>query len=97
MPFPDPSIEVLTAFRPVFTAPTWRKLMIELAWNAPDPRTPYRRSRPAREWQQYGGQLESLSSGAQPSTLVSVGGESSIAPTDRQDVCASRSLCGSGD
>src|SRR5215471_862910 len=27
MPFPDPIIEVLTAFRPLFTAPTWRKLM----------------------------------------------------------------------
>src|SRR5579859_7079774 len=27
MPFPDPIIEVLTVFRPLFTAPTWRKLM----------------------------------------------------------------------
>ena len=27
MPLPDPIIEVLTAFRPLFTAPTWRKLM----------------------------------------------------------------------
>src|SRR5215831_225181 len=27
MPFPDPIREVLTAFRPLFTAPTWRKLM----------------------------------------------------------------------
>lgn len=30
MPFPDPIIEVLTVFRPLFTAPTWRKLMILL-------------------------------------------------------------------
>lgn len=27
MPLPDPIIEVLTPFRPLFTAPTWRKLM----------------------------------------------------------------------
>ena len=27
MPLPDSIIEVLTAFRPLFTAPTWRKLM----------------------------------------------------------------------
>ena len=27
MPLPDPIREVLTVFRPLFTAPTWRKLM----------------------------------------------------------------------
>jgi hypothetical protein len=27
MPFPDPIIKVLAVFRPLFTAPTWRKLM----------------------------------------------------------------------
>src|SRR5947209_6943275 len=27
MPLPDPIIDILTAFRPLFTAPTWRKLM----------------------------------------------------------------------
>lgn len=31
MPLPDPIIEVLATFRPLFTAPTWRKLMILLA------------------------------------------------------------------
>lgn len=30
MPLPDPLLEVLAAFRPLFTAPTWRKLMILL-------------------------------------------------------------------
>ena len=30
MPLPDPIIEVLAVFRPLFTAPTWRKLMILL-------------------------------------------------------------------
>ena len=30
MPLPDPIREVLTAFRPLFTAPTWRKRMILL-------------------------------------------------------------------
>src|SRR5438874_26749 len=30
MPLPDPIIEVLTVFRPLFTAPTWRKLLILL-------------------------------------------------------------------
>src|SRR2546425_13354147 len=28
MPFPDPIRDVLMTFRPLFTAPTWRKLMI---------------------------------------------------------------------
>ena len=27
MPLPDPILEVLAVFRPLFTAPTWRKLM----------------------------------------------------------------------
>jgi len=31
MPLPDPIIEVLTVFRPLFPAPTWRKLMILLS------------------------------------------------------------------
>lgn len=31
MPLPDPMREVLLAFRPLFTAPTWRKLMILLS------------------------------------------------------------------
>ncbi len=31
MPLPDPIREVLLAFRPLFTAPTWRKLMILLS------------------------------------------------------------------
>ena len=30
MPLPDPIIEALATFRPLFTAPTWRKLMILL-------------------------------------------------------------------
>src|SRR5947209_13194037 len=30
MPLPDPIIEVLMTFRPLFTAPTWRKLMMLL-------------------------------------------------------------------
>src|SRR5438876_7120495 len=30
MPLPDPIREVLTVFRPLFTAPTWRKLMVLL-------------------------------------------------------------------
>lgn len=30
MPLPDPMIEVLAVFRPLFTEPTWRKLMILL-------------------------------------------------------------------
>lgn len=30
MPLPDPIIEVLAVFRPLFTTPTWRKLMILL-------------------------------------------------------------------
>jgi hypothetical protein len=30
MPFPDPKREVLTVFQPLFTVPTWKKLMMLL-------------------------------------------------------------------
>ena len=41
MPFPNPIIEVLAVFRPLFTAPTWRKLMTLLTGTllAQGPRT----------------------------------------------------------
>jgi hypothetical protein len=60
MPLPDPILEVLMTFRPLFTAPTWRKLMILLTGTllAQGRRTVG--SRLAPRWQQHGGQLEPL-------------------------------------
>ena len=58
MPLPDPIIEVLMTFRPLFTAPTWRKLMILLSGTllAQGRRTVGSRLAPQR--QRHGGQLE---------------------------------------
>lgn len=76
MPLPDAIIEVLMTFRPLFTAPTWRKLMTLLTGTllAQGRRTAFHKQR-------YGGQLEQLPSDAQPSTMVSASRESStLAP-----------------
>src|ERR1700757_858677 len=96
MPLSDPMREVLTAFQPLFTAPTWRKLMTLLTGTllARGRRTVAAALRASGNEQATNWSL--CASGAQPSTLVSVGGESPIAPADRRDVCASRRLCGSG-
>jgi hypothetical protein len=60
MPLPDPIIEVLMTFRPLFTALTWRKLMILLTSTllAQGRRTVGSRLTPRR--QQHGRQLEQL-------------------------------------
>ena len=97
MPLPDPIIEVLMTFRPLFTAPTWRKLMILLTGTllAQGRRTVGSRLALCR--QQHGGQLEQLPSGAQPSPLVTISGESPTPASHCRDLCASRGKRGSGD
>jgi hypothetical protein len=54
MPLPDPTREVLTVFRPLFTAPTWRKLMTLLTGT----RLSQGRRSPACQGQLSGNQLE---------------------------------------
>ena len=96
MPLPDPIIEVLTVFRPLFTAPTWRKLMTLLTGTLLA-QVPHGRRSPARQWQCPGQQLEPLSSGAQPSPLVAGSGESPTPASHCRDLCTSRRLRRSGD
>ena len=96
MPLPHHIIEVLTVFRPLFTAPTWRKLTTLLTGTLLA-QHPHGRSSPARQRQRPGNQLELLSSGAQPSAMVSLSGQSPAAPAHRRDLCASRSQRGFGD
>jgi hypothetical protein len=83
MPLPDSLREVLVVFRPLFTAPTWRKLMILLTGTllARGPRTVTAALRCTGNSQ--AGNWSSFRSVPQPSPLVSLSGESSIAPTYR--------------
>jgi hypothetical protein len=97
MPLPDPIIEVLTVFRPLFTAPTWRKLMTLLTGTllAQGRRTVAAALRASGNDQATNWSL--CASRAQPSAMVSFSGEPPAALAHRRDVCASRSLRGSGD
>ena len=97
MPFPDPIIEVLTVFRPLFTAPTWRKLMTLLTGTllAQGRRTVAAALRASGNDQATN--WSSFPSGAQSSTMVSSSGESPVALADRRDLCASWSQRGSRD
>jgi hypothetical protein len=97
MPLPDPIIEVLTVFRPLFTAPTWRKVMTWLTGTllARGHRTVAAALRAsgngkAPNW-------SSDHSGPQPCSVVSTDGEPPAAPAHRRDVCESLSRCGPGD
>ena len=96
MPHSDPIIEALAVFRPLFTAPTWRKLMTLLTGTllAQGPRTVAAALRASGNAQAPN--WSSCASGAQPSALVSSSGESPIASAHRRNLCASRSLRGSG-
>src|SRR5215469_14991539 len=97
MPLPDPIIEVLAVFRPLFTAPTWRKLMTLLTGTllAQGRRTVAAALRAsgngmAANW-------SSDHSGPQPRPLVSSSGKPPTAPAHGRDVRASRSQCGPGN
>lgn len=97
MPLPDPIIEVLTTFRPLFTAPTWRKLMTLLtgALLAQGRRTVAAALR--HSGNSMAGNWSSFHQVLAPLTLVSSSSESPTAPADRRDVCTSRSQRRSGD
>ncbi len=96
MPLPDPIIEVLTVFRPLFTAPTWSKLMTLLTGTllARGRRTVAAALRStgndnASNWSLF----HQVLNRARWSRTRS---ESPIAPSHRRDLRASRSLRGSG-
>lgn len=95
MPLPDSIIEVLVVFRPLFTTPTWRKLMTSLTGTllAKGRRTV---AAALRHRQQHGGQLEQLPSRAQPSAMVSPSSEPPTALAHCRNLRASRRLRGSG-
>lgn len=91
MPLPDSIIEVLIVFRPLFTAPTWRKLMMLLTGTL---LAQGRRTVAAALRASGNGMAPNWSSdhsGPQPCSLVSSGGEPPAAPAHRRNVCASRS------
>src|SRR5215471_12312208 len=97
MPLPDPIIEVLAAFRPLFTAPTWRKLMTLLAGTL----LAHGRRTVAAALRSSGNGMaanwSSDHSSPQPCPVVSIGGKSPVTPAHCRDVCESLRLCGLGD
>jgi len=97
MPLPDPIIEVLTAFRPLFTAPTWRKLMTLLAGTL---LTRGRRTITAAlraTGNEQAANFSVCASNAQSSLLVPFSSEPSAACADRADLRARGDYGGSGD
>jgi hypothetical protein len=96
MPLPDPIREVLAVFRPLFTAPTWRKLMILLTGTllAQGRRTVAAALRASGNAQASNWSL--CASGTQSSSLVSTRGESPVALTYRRNLCAGRGQRRSG-
>lgn len=97
MPLPAPIIEVLLAFRPLFTAPTWRKLMTLLTGTllAHGRRTVtvalrYTGHDQAANWSSF----HQVLNRARWSPSF---GESPTAPADRRDLCPCRSQRGPGD
>jgi hypothetical protein len=93
MPPFDPIREVLAVFRPLFTAPTWRKLMTLLTGTllAQGRRTVAAALRASGNAQESNWSL--CASGTQSSTLVSLGRESPASSAHRRDLCASRRVC----
>jgi hypothetical protein len=97
MPLPDPILEVLMMFRPLFTAPTWRKLMILLTGT----RLSQGRRTVAAALRHTGnsmaGNWSNFRSVAQPSPLVALSRESPLPASHCRNLCASRRKRGSGD
>jgi hypothetical protein len=97
MPLPDPIREVLTAFRPLFTAPTWRKLMTLLTGTllAHGRRTVAAALRASGNDQATNWSLfHQVLNRARWSPSF---GESPTPPAHRRDLCAGWSQRGSGD
>ena len=97
MPLPDPMREVLTVFRPLFTAPTWRKLMTLLTGTllTRGRRTVTAALRASGNAQAGKGSL--FHQVLNPGSLVAFGRESSTVAADCRDLCSRGSLCRSGD
>ena len=97
MPFPDPIIEVLLAFRPLFTAPTWRKLMTLLTGTllARGCRTVAAALRASGNHQVP--HWSSFHQVLAPLTVVSFSRQSPVALAHRRDLCTSWSQRGSRD
>jgi hypothetical protein len=97
MPLPDAILEVLMTFRPLFTAPTWRKLMILLTGTllAEARRTVAVALR--HSGKSMAGNWSNFRSVAQSSPLVALSGESPPPASSCRHLCASRRKRGSGD
>jgi hypothetical protein len=97
MPLPDPILEVLMTFRPLFTAPTWRKLMILLTGTllAEARRTVAVALRHADN--SMAGNWSNFRSVAQPSPLVTISAQSPPPASHCRNLCASGRKPGSGD
>src|SRR5690242_15867457 len=97
MPLPDPIREVLAVFRPLFTAPTWRKLMTLLTGTllAQGRRTVAAALRASGNAQSSNWSLFHQVRELCP--LVSSGGEPPAPAAHRRDLCPSRSVRGSAE
>ena len=75
MSLPSPIIAVLAHFQPLFTAPTWRKVVMLLVGTLTSPRTSNRHGRTASGGTTEHHSLQSLPPGAQSCALVGLGSE----------------------
>jgi len=96
MPLPNPMREVLAVFRPLFTAPTWRKLMTLLTGTllARGRRTVAAALRASGNDQ--AGNWSLFHQVLAPLTMVSFSGESPVALAHHRNFCPRWHLCRSG-
>jgi hypothetical protein len=97
MPLPDPIREVLAAFGPLFTAPTWRKLMTLLTGTL----VAHGRRTVAAALRHTGNEVETNFStfhqGRESCVLVATGREPSTVHHDCENLRAGRRHGGTGD
>jgi hypothetical protein len=75
MSLPSPIIAVLAHFQPLFTAPTWRNVVLLLVGTSTSPWTSNRNGVTASGGTPEQRSLQHLPSGPQPCTLVGLGRE----------------------
>src|SRR6266478_6647335 len=90
MSLPRPIITVLAHFEPLFTAPTWKKVVILLVGTDARTRTTHGDCRAASDGTADGLALQWVSSGAQSCTLVAACREQEIVAGARADLCMCR-------
>jgi hypothetical protein len=90
MSLPSPIIAVLAHFQPLFTAPTWRKVVLLLVGTSTFTRTQDRHSGTASGGTTQQCELQSLPSCPQPCALVGLRSESTTVASLGEDVCAGR-------